>query len=390
MHKTGPSGTPKAGPTGIRGLLERALGPIAGRFRQPAPQPAAVAAAAPAFPPAVVRKKVALALQGGGVHGAFTWGVLDRLLEHGALDIEAISGTSAGALNAAALASGFAEGGRTRARERLLELWEGIAAIGNLSPFRPMQHESLGAAWNSDWTAGTLALEFLTRMLSPYQLNPFAINPLRQLVERVVDFERLKSSPIKLFVAATNVHTGRPRLFTTPEMSADVILASACLPSLNQAVEIDGEHYWDGGFTANPALLPLVSSCESEDIIVVQITPAHEPDLPMTARDIQGRISRIVFNAPLHRDLETIAWMRCAADMDGSGGGPLALRLRRLRLHHIDGGEALRPLGTASAFHADWSLISHLQSQGDTRAAAWISQHGAPIAPESGAALYQS
>jgi len=334
----------------------------------------------------MAQKPVALALQGGGVHGAYTWGVLDRILEDGVLQIEAVSGTSAGALNAAALASGLAEGGGTRARERLQELWEGIAAIGNLSPFRPGPLDSLTAPWNSDWAPGTFALEFLTKLLSPYQLNPFAINPLRQLIARIVDFERLKASPIKLFVSATNLRTGRPRIFTTSEMSADAILASACLPSLSQAVEIEGDHYWDGGFTANPALLPLVAECESHDIVIVQITPALEPDVPMTARDIQGRVNRIVFNAPLHRELETIAWMKETGG-NGNGNGGLMQKLEHLRLHHINGTEVMRPLGAASALHAEWPMIARLHEQGSAKAAEWLSREGTRVGIESTAVL---
>lgn len=386
---------PRTDASGGRGLFNRALDPIFGRLRR-------VALGEPASPAPVIpltrgeslarrmaQKAVALALQGGGVHGAFTWGVLDRILEEGVLHIEAVSGTSAGALNATVLASGLAEGGRERARERLHELWEGIAAIGNLSPFRPGPLDSLTSSWNNDWTAGTFALEFLTKMLSPYQLNPFAINPLRQLIARLVDFERLRASPTKLFVSATNVRTGRPRIFTTGEMSADVVLASACLPSLNQAVEIEGEHYWDGGFTANPALLPIVAQCESNDIVIVQITPAREPEVPMTARDIQGRVSRIVFNAPLHRELETIAWMKETGIASGNGNGAFAQKLKHLRLHHINGSEVMRPLGTASALHAEWPMIAHLHEQGSARAAEWLSNDGARIGVESTAVMHE-
>jgi NTE family protein len=365
---------------GWRQAIDRALGPVAERLRRGprlAPAPAESVKPAPervrAVAPVIPGRRIAVALQGGGVHGAFTWGVLDRMLAEGQVEFEAASGASAGALNAVVLASGLAEGGPEQARLRLRELWEGVAAIGNLSPFRPAALDPLATAWNSDWAPGTFALEFLTRMLSPYQLNPFAINPLRQLVERIVDFERLRASPFKLFVSATNLRTGRARVFTTPDITADTILASACLPSLNQAVEIDGEHYWDGGFTANPPVLPLVSGCESPEILVVRITPTREADVPMTARDIQGRIHRIVFNASLHREIETIAWMRDAVGAESSGGGPLAERLRSVRIHHIDGDETFRPLGTASALHADWSLISHLFGEGDARAAAWLS-----------------
>lgn len=377
------------GSFGRRSLIGRALAPIFGRLRRDPATPRTISPTLPEFlVHRMAQKPVALALQGGGVHGAYTWGVLDRILEDGVLQIEAVSGTSAGALNAAALASGLAEGGGTRARERLQELWEGIAAIGNLSPFRPGPLDSLTAPWNSDWAPGTFALEFLTKMLSPYQLNPFAINPLRQLIARIVDFERLKASPIKLFVSATNLRTGRPRIFTTSEMSADAILASACLPSLSQAVEIEGDHYWDGGFTANPALMPLVAECESHDIVIVQITPALEPDVPMTARDIQGRVNRIVFNAPLHRELETIAWMKETGG-NGNGNGGLMQKLEHLRLHHINGTEVMRPLGAASALHAEWPMIARLHEQGSAKAAEWLSREGTRVGIESTAVLQE-
>ncbi len=335
------------------------------------------------------RHRVALALQGGGVHGALTWGILDRILENDRLEITAVSGTSAGALSAAALVSGLAEGGPEQARLRLRELWDGIAEIGSFSPFRPGLIDPLAPSWNSDWAAGTLMLEMLTRTLSPYQLNPLAINPLRQLIERVVDFELLRASPIKLFITATRVKTGRPRVFTTPEITADAILASACLPSFHQAIEIDGEFYWDGGFTANPAILPLISGSTASDIIVVQITPTQENEVPVTARDIQSRVNRIIFNAPLQREIETVAWMQTVLKDSGIYGNSFAQRVRDLRIHHVDGQEIIGPLGTASAIHADGALISHLYEQGRARADEWLGRFGGKIGIESTAELKQ-
>jgi NTE family protein len=334
------------------------------------------------------RRRIGLALQGGGAHGAFTWGVIDRLLEDERFEIESASGTSAGALNAVVLASGLAEGGPDKARERLRELWQGIADIGNFSPFRRNLLDPLAAAWNSDWAASTFLYEFVTRTLSPYQLNPLAFNPLRELVGRLVDFERLRASKFKLFVTATNLHTGRQRVFTAREITPEVILASACLPSLNQAVEIEGQYYWDGGFTANPAILPMVMGCDSHDIVVVQVTPAREPEVPVTARDIQGRLNRIMFNAPLHREMQALAWMQDVLRGEGTGRGSSARRLKGLRLHHIDGEEIMRPMGTASALNADGAMVSHLYEQGRARATDWLAKNGHRVGIESTAALH--
>ncbi len=390
MHKRRNRKPPPGALPALRGRLARLLQTLARRVaRRQARPPAFRRPARSMMVQFASRKPVGLALQGGGAHGAFTWGVLDRLLEDGRFVCEAASGTSAGALNAVVLAAGLAEGGPERAREKLQELWRGIAEIGNYSPFKPSLLDPLAAAWNSDWAASTFLYEFVTRTLSPYQLNPLAYNPLRDLIARIVDFDRLRAGRMKLFIAATNLHSGRQRIFTEKEMRTEVILASACLPALNQAVEIEGEYYWDGGFTANPAILPMVMGSDTPDIVIVQVTPAHEPEVPVTARGIQSRLNRIIFNAPLHREIQALAWMQEIVRADG-GDGRLAKKLGGLRLHHIDGEEVMRPLGTASALNADWSLIFHLYGQGRARAEAWLERHGKRVGVAATAALLQA
>ena len=232
------------------------------------------------FGPAIPEVKcVSLALQGGSAHGAFTWGVLDRLLEEPRIEVEGVSATSAGAMNAAVMAHGLTTGGRKGAREALEEFWLGVARIS--APFGALQ-----------------LFEVVSRFLSPYQLNPFNYNPLRRLIRQVIDFQRLRQgSAIKLFLPATNVRTGKIKVFTDQEITADCVLASACLPFLYQAVEVDGEHYWDGGYMGNPALFPLIYSCQSRDILIVHVNPIERPDKPTSAREIMNRVNEISFNS---------------------------------------------------------------------------------------------
>lgn len=301
-----------------------------------------------------------LALQGGGAHGAFTWGVLDRILEEPRFAVEGISGTSAGALNAVALASGWLEGRHGRAREVLAELWREIAALASLSPLR----------------AGGLtqmAADFASQLLSPYQLNPFGHNPLRRILERLVDFERLQAeATLKLFVAATNLRTGDGRIFHRGEMTADVVLASACLPQLHQAVEIDGEAYWDGGFASNPPLLPLVEHCRARDLLLVQINPLSVARVPRTARAIRNRMAEIMFGRPLAAELELLARLRREARSPFRWWRPRARRLARHRLAVIDGSGALAELDPATKVDPDWPRLLQLRDLGREAAERWL------------------
>ena len=258
-----------------------------------------------------------LALQGGGSHGAFTWGVLDRLLEEDWLQIDGISGTSAGAMNAAVMASGLQHGGVDGAKAALEDFWRSRVRRGALQPAaaRPAGHAA--GRWTLENSPMYMASELMTRVFSPYDLNPLNTHPLRGILAESVDFECLAASPIKLFITATNVRTGSGRVFRNAEITPDVLLASACLPTMFQAVEIDGEHYWDGGYVGNPTITPLVRECRSHDTILVQINPIVRDEVPTTARDILNRLNEVAFNSPLFKELRMIALLR-----QGGRSGP--------------------------------------------------------------------
>ena len=247
-----------------------------------------------------------LALQGGGAHGAFTWGALDRLLEEPWLQIDGISGTSAGAMNAAVLVDGHAKGGSEAARSALENFWRNVSRAALLSPLRRGFLDILLDRWSLDHSPVFVAMDMMARVFSPYDLNPGGFNPLQQILKDCIDFERLASTPIKLFVTATNVRTGQGRVFRNREITPDVLLASACLPSLFQAVEIDGESYWDGGYSGNPTITPLVRECRSHDTILVQINPVERPGVPKSAREIVNRLNEVSFNAVLLKELRIL------------------------------------------------------------------------------------
>jgi NTE family protein len=248
-----------------------------------------------------------LALQGGGSHGAFTWGVLDRLLEERWLHIVAISGTSAGAMNAAVLADGWTQGGAEGARAALDRYWHRVARAAAFSPLRRSPLDRLMGRWTLDTSPIYVALDLMSRLISPYDLNPLGLNPLRGILAESIDFTRLASSPIKLFVAATNVRTGRGRIFRNAEITADVLLVSACLPTMFRGIEIDGEIYWDGGYAGNPTITPLIRESDAGDTILVQINPRERPEAPRSAAEILNRLNEISFNSPLMKELRMIA-----------------------------------------------------------------------------------
>ena len=318
-------------------------------------------------------QRFALALQGGGAHGAFTWGALDRLLAEPHLAIAGISGTSAGAFNAAALASGYLAGGPEGAQKTLAELWRRVARLAPFSPARVTPLERLVAGWNADWTPAHIFFDLASRLLSPYQLNPLGLDPLREILVELVDFDGLKRpEAIPLFIGATNLRDGGRRIFTNAELSPDVLIASACLPTVHHAVKLDDGYYWDGGFSANPPLLPLLEHCDTSEIVLVHVNPMTEPDLPVTARSIHARLNNIVFNGPLKRELETIAWLQCAIEGIGGKDSPLGRRLARLKIHSIGADELMRRLGTASKLNPDWRFVTHLKLAGQQAAERWL------------------
>jgi NTE family protein len=314
---------------------------------------------------------VDLALQGGGSHGAFAWGVLDRLLEEHWLQIDAISGTSAGAMNAAVLASGYAQGGAQGARAALTRFWRRIADAASVSPFRRGLVDTLLGRWTLDHSPVFVALDMMARVVSPYDMNPAGINPLRTVLAQTIDFDALRHSPIKLFTTATQVHSGRGRVFRNAELTPDVLLASACLPTLFQAIEIDGEPYWDGGYAGNPTLTPLIRESAANDTILVQVNPVERTTTPRSAREIISRMNEIAFNAPLLKELRMIALLRQAIDAGSAEGRHWAA----MRLHRIDSAKMVS-LGYSSKLNAEWAFVLMLFDEGRRAAGAFLDEQG--------------
>jgi NTE family protein len=303
--------------------------------------------------------RIDLALQGGGAHGAFTWGVLDRLLEEANIRIEGISGTSAGAMNAAVLADGYAEGGADGARAALEKFWRRISDAALFSPFQRGPLDILLGRWTLDHSPAFITMDLIARLISPYDLNPGGFNPLREVLAECVHFDRLVKGPIKLFVNATNVRTGRGRIFRNPEITPDVLLASACLPQLFQAIEIDGEAYWDGGYSGNPSIMPLVLECTSSDTILVPINPIERPGTPRSAREILDRINEVAFNAVTLKELKMIALLRQVVDPGKSEGALWG----KMRIHAVNNPTTVN-LGYSSKLNAEWAFLSMLRDEG--------------------------
>jgi NTE family protein len=317
---------------------------------------------------------VDLALQGGGAHGAFTWGMLDRLLEEPWLRIDGMSGTSAGAMNAAVLAGGHAAGGADGARAALEDFWRRVSRAALLSPLQRTPLDVLLGRWTLDHSPAFVAMDLASRLFSPYDLNPGGSNPLRDILAESIDFERLAQAPIKVFVTATNVRTGRGRVFRNRTITADVLLASACLPTLFQAVEIDGEAYWDGGYVSNPPLLPLVERCRAHDVLLVRINSSERTTLPRSAGEIRNRVGEIVFDQPLERELALLEARRGAL----TAFTPAQRRVARHRLHVIDGGEVLSALDPSTKLVPDWTTLQLLHDLGRAAASDWLEGVPAP------------
>ncbi|MBP0599326.1 patatin-like phospholipase family protein [Herbaspirillum sp. LeCh32-8] len=322
-------------------------------------------------------KIVSLALQGGGSHGAFTWGVLDRLLEDARLDFEGISGASAGAMNAAVMAQGYVQDGRDGARAALARFWD---SLSTREPFDFIQPDSAPILPNPAPMPGMQALLAMTRFFSPAQLNPLDINPLRDILVEQVDFERLRAQrEIKLFIAATQVSTGTLKIFRNAELSVEALLASACLPSLHRPIEIDGEAYWDGGLTANPPIFPLLHACSARDVMVVLLHPSRRSGTPSTSHDIGQRLSEISFSSAFFTELSALALAKREAENSTLAFGSLERRLRQLNMHMIDASELMEQLSNLSKLNTQASFIRSLQQQGRERASEWLEQHFAQI-----------
>lgn len=321
-----------------------------------------------------------LALQGGGAHGAFTWGVLDALLEDGRFEFEGISGTSAGAMNAVVLAHGLLEGGREGARAALNGFWE---AVAGQAPFDLASTTSNGDV--ASFSPATRMMMHWARYFSPHQLNPFDINPLRTILSARIDFERLRAaSPLKLFVAATHANTGKLRLFETAELSPDALLASACLPTVSRAIEIDGEPYWDGGYSANPAVFPLFYDCEANDILLVLLAPLLHGETPHTAEEIRSRSLDLAFNATFLREMRMYAHAREFASRSLIPPiGRLELRLKNTCFHLVEAEDLMSSLAAETRLATSLSFLEMLRDQGRHNAAAWLDAHAGNVGHRS-------
>lgn len=319
-------------------------------------------------------KTINLALQGGGAHGAFTWGVLDLLLERGDIWLSTIGGTSAGAVNAVAVAAGLAEGGRAGAKAKLEQVWTAIHKVGvpdmvRMNPFL--------------WGLSAMApMAGMSRLFSPYDLNPLGLDPLRQLLTETIDFNAVRRAPVELDIVATDVATGRPRFFSRSEMTVEAVLASACLPTLHHATEIDGRAYWDGGFSANPDLVNLALTSPCEDTLIVLLNPSTRHVLPVSAQEIAAHQNLLTFNAPLLRDVAVIEAVR---ESEGGwlkrtlGGGSRLSPLARHRFHMIEAGRHTRALPADSKMKPNWNMFQDLKRAGRQETHLWIGTHLASV-----------
>jgi NTE family protein len=319
-------------------------------------------------------KPIALALQGGGAHGAFAWGILDRLLEDGRVAVEGVSATSAGAMNAAVLSYGLLQGGPQGARVALRDFWRDIARTAEAcNPFRKMPWEKF---FNNGHTLDRSPMYFLTdmflRILAPYEFNPLNFNPLRDVLGRHVDFTALKRNcPVPLYLCATNVETGKIRIFPSDEISIDVVLASACLPFLFQAVEINGESYWDGGYVGNPAIFPLIYNCGTRDIVIAHINPIVRRGVPKTAPDILNRINEISFNSSLMREMRAIRFVTSLIQQGKIAPG----EMKEVFIHSIRSDDTMAALGVSSKLNADWDFLCFLHDKGREEADRWLQEN---------------
>jgi NTE family protein len=321
---------------------------------------------------------VDIALQGGGSHGAFSWGVLDRLLEEPWLRIDGISGTSAGAMNAAVLVHGHQKGGVAGAREALEAFWRRVSEAARFSPFQRGPLDILLGRWTLDSSPIYVVMDLMSRLVSPYDLNPGGANPLRDILAEQIDFHVLAQSPINLFVTATNVRTGRGKVFKNADITPDVLLASACLPTMFQAIEIDGEAYWDGGYSGNPTLSTLVRECKSQDTILIPINPIERVPTPRSASEILNRLNEVSFNAVVLKELKMMALLRKVAD-PGDGEGRLWANMRV----HLVRNDIMTELGASSKLNAEWAFFEYLHKEGRKAAQTFLEAHAKDLGKRS-------
>lgn len=314
-------------------------------------------------------RKINLALQGGGAHGAYTWGVLDRLLEDERIEIESVSGTSAGGMNAAILVDGYLKNGRQGAKEGLAKFWHKISEMGKFSPLHNSPLQGVTHDWNLDSSPFFVMFDVFSRLLSPYQMNPLNINPLKDVIEEMIDFKALqKTELIHLFITATSVSTGQPHIFHHKELTSDALMASACLPSMFHAVDIQNHHYWDGGYAGNPSIWPLAYISETSDIVVVEINPVIRKEIPTSANDINNRINEISFNASLISEIKSIHFINQLIDENNI----LSDKYRKLHIHLIRAAEEMLDLNASSKLNTSLEFIEFLHCLGRKAADKWI------------------
>jgi NTE family protein len=322
------------------------------------------------------RKKVNLALQGGGAHGAFTWGVLEALIEDGRIEIEGISGTSAGAMNAVMVADGLCRGGEREACDRLANFWRKVSLDGDLPELQRQALDRLFSFLPLEGSPVQAWFDALSRYWSPYDVNPLNINPLRELIERFVDFEALRAEGgPPLFVSATNVHTGRLRVWPRSKITADVVMASACLPMLFRAVEIDGVPYWDGGYLANPAIFPFFGTTETEDVVLVQINPVERRMTPHTQSEIMNRQNEITFNSSLLAEYRAIEFVIRLIDQGALPRGMKPGQYRRINMHRIALDSVFDHLTASSKMDSDFDFFEKLRKGGHIAVQSFLQQH---------------
>jgi NTE family protein len=346
-------------------LLSRALG------KDPQPKPASG------------KKRINVAMQGGGAHGAFTWGVLDELLNDGRIEIEGMSGTSAGAINAVMVADGLARGGPDEARKRLADFWRAASRDGDMSKLNRVVADRLFSLIPIAVTPFQPWFDAMSKNLSPYDLNPLNLNPLKDLIVRFVDFDAVKKSAMPLFIAATNVQTGRLRIFPREKIDADAVMASAALPLVFRAVEIDGVPYWDGGYTANPPIYPFFRTTETEDVLVIQINPVMRAATPHSAQEITNRINEITFNASLVAEYRAIAFVRRLIDEGALKRGTGPDEYRRINVHRIDLGFIGKKLTADSRLNIDYDFFEMLHRAGRRAARRFLDTNFAKIGVDS-------
>jgi NTE family protein len=332
------------------------------------------------------RKVINLALQGGGSHGAFAWGALDRILEDDRIAIEGVVGTSAGAMNAVVTAYGLTLGGNEGARRALASFWTAVAEAGAWSIMQPSLLDRLVSPGSLDYSPGWVLMDTLSRIWSPYQMNPANYHPLREILGEQIDFTSLsRSDKVKLFVCASNVFTNRLRVFDLSDITVDAVVASACIPSVFQAVEINGEYFWDGGFMGNPPIFPLIYNCVSSDVLLIMVNPIHIEEVPRSAQAILDRINTLSFNSSLMREMRAINFVNRLVEGGFDDGG----RLRKMLIHCIDAEDEMSKLGVSSKLNVCRDFLDFLFALGRARADRFLRDHFDTIGKDSSTSIEQ-